>query len=231
MDESGLRLATWNIHKAVGLDGRRDIERIAKVIRQMTPDLIGLQEVDNRIDSEGDDIGRLEFLTGMKAVAGPTMLRDAGDFGNVLLTRLPVVDVERFDISVSRREPRGILIVHIDWLGERVQFAVTHLGLQPGERRTQVRQLIECLSRGDRSPLVLMGDFNEWLFWGRPMLWLHRHFGYFRTRATFPSYFPLLHLDHILSDPPERLRVKSVFKSELSRIASDHLPLSARLIK
>jgi len=208
-------------------DGRRDLARTSRVIREIGPDLIGLQEVDNHIDRGGSDLLRLQDLTSMDIVAGPTMLKSTGDYGNALLTRLPVLDVERHDISVHKREPRGILIVHLDWLGERLQVAVSHLGLRAGERRYQVRRLIDCLAEEGRQPLVLMGDFNEWLFWGRPLRWLHRHFGRFHSPASFPARWPLLRLDHILSDPPERLFSRRVYRSRLAREASDHLPLLA----
>ena len=226
--DNGLRLATWNIHMGIGLDGQRDLTRIAAVIGEMAPDLIGLQEVDNHIETHGDDHERLQQLTAMAVVAGPTMQRTTGDYGNALLTRLPVLDVERYDISVRQREPRGLLIAHLDWHGEPLQVAVAHLGLSPGERRHQVRRLIDCLSAEERTPLILMGDFNEWLFVGRPLRWLHRHFGRVRSPRTFPTRWPLFRLDHILVSPPERLRSYRVHNSPLARIASDHLPLVAR---
>jgi len=228
MTESQLLLATWNIHMGVGLDGRRDLLRIAEVIRQMGPDLIGLQEVDNHRVQGGDDLQQLGVLTGLEPLAGPTLQHAAGEYGNALLTRLPVLDVERHDISVLQREPRGVLIAHLDWLGERLQVAVTHFGLRAWERREQVQRLITCLSMTNRSPFILMGDFNEWFVWGRPRRWLQRHFHRIHSPATFPSRWPILGLDHILSDPPERLGRTRVFKGEQTRIASDHLPLTAR---
>jgi len=227
MNSSELRLATWNIHMGIGCDGQRDLARTAQVIREIAPDLIGLQEVDNHIDTGGNDLARLAALIGLQVVAGPTMQKTTGDYGNALLTRLPVLEVERFDLSVGKREPRGLLITHLDWGGERLQVAVTHLGLRPGERRSQVRCLIEYLSGNNRTPLLLMGDFNEWLFWGRPLRWLHRHFGRFRSPPSFPTRWPLFRLDHILAEPAGRLGPISAHNSALARAASDHLPLTA----
>jgi len=232
MNEPHLRLATWNIHMGIGLDGERNLQRTAQVIQQIQPDLIGLQEVDNHIHQSGNDLQTLKILTGMEVVVGPTMQRTTGDYGNALLTGLPILKVERHDISViKQREPRGLLVVHLDWHGERLQVAVTHLGLRAGERRAQVRRVIECLSAADRKPLILMGDFNEWFFWGRPRRWLQRHFRRSASPATFPSRWPLFSLDHILADPPERLQKKRVVKTSLARIASDHLPLTAVYIR
>lgn len=222
-----MRLATWNIHMGIGRDGRRDLERTAQVIRDMAPDLVGLQEVDNRTDKAGDDLARLRLLTSMTVIAGPTMLHPDGDYGNALLTRLPVLDIERHDLSVAGREPRGLLIVHVAVGDTRLQVAVTHLGLRPGERRRQVRRLIDHLSPEERRPLILMGDFNEWLFLGRPLRWLRRHFGPIGSPPTFPAGWPILCLDHILAHPADRLGAPRVFATPLSRAASDHLPLQA----
>ena len=222
-----LRLASWNIHMGVGRDGRRDMVRIAQVIRQIEPDIIGLQEVDNHNRSAVDDLLLLREETGLEAIAGPTMQKTSGDYGNALLTRLPVLEVERHDISFKQREPRGVLIVHLDWGGKRIQVAVTHFGLRPGERRFQVRRLMECLDSDNRQPLILMGDFNEWLFFGRPLRWLRDHFGHFRSPPCYPARFPLLRLDHIMADPRERLQQPAAFRSPSAKTASDHLPLTA----
>jgi endonuclease/exonuclease/phosphatase family metal-dependent hydrolase len=226
-DKRLLRLATWNIHMGVGRDGKRDLARTAQVIKQISPDLIGLQEVDNHIKPNGNDLETLEELTGMSAVAGPTMRRKTGDYGNALLTKLPILTIERHDLSVKKSEPRGLLIVHQDWFGEELTVAVTHLGLRPSERRIQVLRLIDCLSAENQKPLILMGDFNEWLFWGRPMLWLHNHFGSIQSPKTFPSRWPLFRLDHILANPPRCLSAKETFQTPLSRVSSDHLPVIA----
>jgi endonuclease/exonuclease/phosphatase family metal-dependent hydrolase len=224
--DHSLRLATWNIHRAVGTDGQRDLARTAAVIREISADVIALQEVDNRVCDEGDDLKELARMTGLQVIAGPTMQKASGDYGNVILTNLPIQRIARHAIGVPDREPRGILIVHLDWQGKPLHVANTHLGLLPAERRKQVRSLIEALANYP-PPLVLMGDFNEWLFWGRPLRWLRSHFGRIPSPATFPSRLPLLKLDHILCEPRQRLQSLTVDKSPLARDASDHLPLLA----
>jgi endonuclease/exonuclease/phosphatase family metal-dependent hydrolase len=222
-----LRVATWNIHMGRGSDGRRDLERIARVIRGLEVDCIGLQEVDNRREAGADDLTRLAAATGMQAVAGPTMTRPGGDYGNALLSRWPVTLVASHDLSVAGREPRGLLHAAVDWRRDVVEVAVTHLGLRPFERRRQVERLLELLP-GDRArPLLLLGDFNEWLLWGRPLRWLHRRFGRAPVPATFPSRWPLFRLDRILAAGPLRLQRVRAVNTELTRSASDHLPVVA----
>lgn len=229
MAEANLRLATWNIHMAIGRDGRRDLSRVVQVIRQLQVEVIGLQEVDNQIENDRDDLHTLAEQTGLEVIAGPTMQRTRGDYGNALLTRLPVGKVERYDLSYKQREPRGLLIVELDWQGSPLQVAVTHLGLRPAERREQVRRLCGQLAQQERKPLVLMGDFNEWFIWGRPLRWLRQRFGAIHSPATFPARWPFLQLDHVLVDPPESLVRKSVYRTNPARQASDHLPLVAEL--
>ena len=227
MSDQTLRLATWNIHMAVGSDGVCDLGRTAAVIRELNPHLIGLQEVANQSERKDSSLRALEERVEMRAIPGPTMQRDDGEYGNALLTRLPVLRVERYDLSVEPFEPRGLLIVHQEWRGETVQIAVTHLGLRAAERRIQVRRLLEYLAAEERRLLILMGDFNEWLNWGRPLRWLRRRFGHTRSPATFPARWPLFRLDRIFADPAAGLAAVASGESRLAGQASDHLPLVA----
>lgn len=90
-------MASYNIHQCMGMDRRRDAWRTATVIRDLDCDAIGLQGVDSRAGSHADSM-QLEYLaraTGMEALAGPTILRHDGDYGNALLTRRPVLAVRR----------------------------------------------------------------------------------------------------------------------------------------
>ena len=214
---------------AIGRDGRRDMSRIVRVIRKLQVEVLGLQEVDNQIEADRDDLQTLAEQTGFEVIAGPTMQHTRGDYGNALLTGLPVRKVERHDLSFKQREPRGLLIVELEWQGRPLHVAVTHLGLRPGERRQQVRQICHYLAEEQRNPLVLMGDFNEWFIWGRPLRWLQRRFGAIRSPATFPARWPLLQLDQVLVDPPQCLVQKSAYCEASAREASDHLPLVAEL--
>ncbi len=229
MTETGLTLASWNIHMGIGSDGNRDMARTCGVINSLGGDVIGLQEVDNHHSDGGNDLVLLADRTGLTVIPGPTMQNETGDYGNALLTRLPVARVIRHDISFGHYEPRGLLIADLRHGGGLIRVAVTHLGLRPAERRDQVRKLMERLPTADDVPLILMGDFNEWLFWGRPLRWLHRYFGRTSSPATFPARWPLLALDQILAQPPTLIRNRRVFRTAQARRASDHLPLLADL--
>ncbi len=213
------------------MDGREDLSRIAGVLRDLQPDIAGLQEVDNRY-ADRFNPPQLQFLaeeTGLTPLAGPTMVRADGDYGNALLTRLPVREVRSIDLSYPGREPRGGLDVDLQVSGGRLRVIATHLGLRPAERRFQVKRLMAAVETEPPAPLLLMGDLNEWFLFGRPLRWLRRHFGRTSAPATFPAFFPLLALDRIFVDPPQALAGLWRIHTREARAASDHLPLAARI--
>jgi len=97
------------------------------------------------------------------------------------------------------------------------------------ERRRQVARLLGLLRDHTDTPLVLLGDFNEW-FVGSPLLIrLHRRFGPMPALRTFPSRFPVFALDRIWVQPRASLLDVRVHRSPLALRASDHLPLTARV--
>jgi endonuclease/exonuclease/phosphatase family metal-dependent hydrolase len=224
-----ITLATYNIHACVGMDGRFDVDRVIRVLKEMDPDLIALQEVEHH-DIDGLDL--LEYLaaqTGMQPIAGPTLLREERGYGNALLTRLPVTKVFPVDLSLPGREPRGAIEAILDWQGLSLQIVATHLGLLPGERRHQTRRLLALLEAGQSDVAVLLGDLNEWLLWGRPLRWLHRQFTPVPALRTFPARFPVFALDRIWVHPHTCMQYLETHDTVTARIASDHLPLKAVL--
>lgn len=222
-----LTLATYNIHAGIGMDGRFRPERISEVLRELDADVIALQEMEHR-DVGGQDL--LDYLaaeSGYTSIAGPTLQRDSRHYGNALLTRLPVLSVNRIDLSWLQREPRGALDIVLDWYGLSLHVVATHLGLMPDERRHQLRHLLKRFD-GDAADIsVLMGDLNEWFLWGRIFRWLRAAFQPTPAYATFPSRWPLFALDRLWVRPSSRLVTLVVHQSKIARRASDHLPLKA----
>lgn len=223
-------VASYNIHRCVGMDGRRDAGRVTSVICDLDCDAIGLQEVDSRAGPHADSM-QLEYLArtaGMEAIAGPTILRHDGDYGNALLTRRPVLAVRRHDFSFATREPRGALDVDLDIVGRRVRVIVTHLGLRPAERRYQVKQLLSLLHLVEHGQIVVaLGDINEWLPIGRPLRWLHGILGKPPSQRTFPTWFPLFALDRVWVRPRHSLVNLGTHVRSPARVASDHYPVKA----
>ena len=113
-----------------------------------------------------------------------------------------MLDVRHVDLTVYRREPRGALDVDLDVDGAVVRVIVTHLGLLPGERRTQVRRLLDVLGRQPQpTSSILLGDINEWFAIGRPLRWLHARLGRTAAVPTFPAALPVFALDRIWVHP------------------------------
>jgi len=225
-----LTLATYNIHRCIGTDGRFEPERVAEVLKLLQADFIALQEVETRSDGGIDLLEQFSHATGMKEiVAGPTMYRSDSQYGNALLSRHPLERHETIDISYPEREPRGAISATALIDDCRIHLLATHLGLRPVERRDQVRLLLSELEKQKSDISILMGDLNEWFLWGRPLRWLHRHFTRTSAPATFPARFPLLSLDRIWVDPRSAIRSIRRVSNPTSRLASDHLPITATI--
>jgi len=225
-----LTIATYNIHACIGADGRFDPARIAAVLQELDADIIALQEVEHHSIDELDLLEYLAYQTGHEALAGPTLFRDTRHYGNALLTRLPLRSFKHIDLSFAGYEPRGAIEATFDVAGYELQVIATHLGLKPAERRWQVKQLLELKSLQEADISCLLGDVNEWLLWGRPLRWLHRHFSAQPQLPTFPARWPLFALDRIWVSPKRCQTQLSVHNTELTRQASDHLPLIAKII-
>jgi endonuclease/exonuclease/phosphatase family metal-dependent hydrolase len=227
-----LRIVSYNIHGCVGLDKRHAPSRIAAVIRDTQAPIVGLQEVDTH-SIEESSLDQLEYLakkTRMEAVAGPTLARRVGHYGNALLTRFPIRAVRRLDLSVPGREPRGAIDVDLEIPGGALlRVFVTHFGLKGFERREQLRVLLPLVREEPERPCVVLGDFNEWSRKGEVIRELDAVLEPSQAVPSFPSWWPILSLDRIWVRPRAAFRSARAFVSLGSRIASDHLPVVATL--
>jgi endonuclease/exonuclease/phosphatase family metal-dependent hydrolase len=216
-----LRIASYNVHGCCGADGKKDAQRIVKVIEELGSDTVGLQEVDYRLDYIAQKLG-------MHSIPGLTLLRHDGHFGNALVTRRKVLAVRRLGFTYSRREPRNALDVDLEVAGETVRVIVTHLGLWPAERRYQVKRILQMLKETPICERVLvLGDINEWLPLGRPLRWMNALFGRSPAERSFPSRWPLVALDRVWVRPRHALLALKAHRTPLAEIASDHLPVKA----
>lgn len=221
-------VATYNIHSAIGTDGRFAPERIGQVVKEMNADIVALQEVPLGGSDWPDVLRFLQVATAFHGVEGPTHCNPRRRFGNAVLSRYPIIASRSIDLSFGRCEPRGALDADIDCHGHPLRIIATHLGLRPGERRMQIKTLLEVFGT-NQMPMILMGDINEWLTWGRPLRMLERHFEAVPAPTTFPSRYPVFALDRIWISPRHRLVEVDVHATPLARLASDHLPLIARV--
>lgn len=223
-----LTVATYNIHGAVGSDGKFMPERIVDVLREMSADIVALQEVPLGGTRFPNVLKMLEEATGFAGVAGPTRRDLERRYGNAVLSRYPMRAKRAIDLSFRGREPRGAVDADVDCHGHPLRVVATHLGLQLAERRDQIRRLLQVFDT-ERMPVILMGDINEWFVWGRSLRWLVSHFQAVPAPATFPSRLPIFALDRIWIRPRHRLVHVEVHRTPLARVASDHLPLIAHI--
>jgi endonuclease/exonuclease/phosphatase family metal-dependent hydrolase len=161
-----LRVLTYNIHHGEGVDRRLDLPRIAAVIGGAEPDIVALQECDRGMTrSHGvDQPQRLAELTGMKAVFGPNIRLQGGDYGNALLTRFPILRRQNHLLpNVDEGEQRGVLEVELDCgEGRRLIVWATHLDHRtPDRERFESAQRIQSLAaEHGQAPMILAGDLN-----------------------------------------------------------------------
>jgi endonuclease/exonuclease/phosphatase family metal-dependent hydrolase len=213
------------------MDGRKDPKRIARVIRALGAQVVGLQEVESFHDKKTAQMEDLAHLTGFEAIPGPTIQRENDYYGNVLLVGggAAIRSIRRIDLSVVGFEPRGAIDALLEFESKKVRVVVTHLGLRAVERKYQIKKLLEVICHEESYPLVLLGDVNEWWPLSRRLHYIHRCLGKTSALPTFPSYLPCLSLDRIWVRPSRRLNSVRVYKSPLTRMASDHMPVVANV--
>lgn len=226
-----LKILSYNIHGGVGRGGKADAEAVVKVIRMADADVVALQEVEDEDEGDRSFLMALNTLGYASVLHGPTMRKKNAHYGNVLMTRHPVLEEDRIDLSYRKREPRGAIRARISVEGKGVEILTTHLGLGIRERRTQLGTLAEALPGWLGGPedgiRIGVGDFNEWIPGGRTRRLLHRLFGHSPRVATFPAGFPLIALDRIYVRPRAALVEIKTFREPPADRASDHLPLLA----
>ncbi len=229
-----IRIATYNIHKGRGMDGRIRIERILNVLRDIDADIVALQEVmvNTLGRSQADQAQFLADELGYSYHFAENRLHRLGWFGNMTLSRWPIQSAQRIDLSVAGRRPRGAL--RTDIRVDRMMLHVfnVHLGTAMRERAAQAKLIDERLLKmldisGYR---VVLGDFNDWNH-GLVTQTLRQEFNLTdlaqhlpRTRA-YPAILPLLHLDHVYLDQHLKIEKAQFHRTRRSLIASDHMPL------
>jgi endonuclease/exonuclease/phosphatase family metal-dependent hydrolase len=225
-----LSVATYNLHRCVGGDGRMDPARVARVLRQLDCDVLSLQEVDCATHGPGGvDQGALlaREVGGLHVVAAPLVRRGSVSTGNAILSRHAVKAVRQVDLSVHSREPRMALDVDLDVHGQRVRVVGTHFGLRGVERMAQVDRLLAALAEGDEALTVLLGDFNEWRARGHSLRSLAAAFPDEASGLTFPALWPVLPLDRVFLRRQGRISQSGPHATPEARRASDHLPFRA----
>jgi endonuclease/exonuclease/phosphatase family metal-dependent hydrolase len=225
-----LRVLTYNIRHGEGVDNRIDLERIARVIRHAEPDLVALQEVDNKCQRSGgiDQTGELARLTKMYGAFGKQIPYEGGEYGQAILSRFPLLNVEVHWLPGEPERERRIAFAAIVDLGTRkLLFASTHLHHSNLVFREQQTNALGDLFEAAEQPVILVGDFNaepgSRVLKAMESRWVNAT-AESTERLTFPSQIPNRQIDYVFSQPRGKFVAgKTTVIGEAE--ASDHRPL------
>lgn len=225
-----IKVATYNIRKAVGLDQRRNPERIISVLKEIDADIITLQEVDRRFGARVSalPLAMLEAETSWMPV--PLHFRPAaiGWHGNAILVRKGIEVRHSQPIEMPTLEPRGAVMAELSVAGHALRVIGVHLDLSGLWRRKQIRALLAAIDASPRyMPTVLMGDFNQWSDSGALNELAFHHHRLVQTPKSFHTSRPVARLDRIIVSHEVKVIAADSHVSPLSKQASDHLPLWA----
>ncbi len=226
-----LTFASYNIRKTVGLDRKRDPERILSVLHEIGADVVALQEADRRFGQRPTTLPR-QLLEEHHWQIAPVSLRplSIGWHGNALLVRRGIEILEAEPLALPTLEPRGAVRVDLAAGGQRLRVVGMHLDLSGLRRRHQVQAVLGQLGQcEDPCPTVLMGDLNEWSPRGGCLRAFDGGWQVLAPGRSFPSRQPVAQLDRIVASPDWRCEGQGVHHSALSARGSDHLPVWARL--
>ena len=226
-----LTFASYNIHKGVGLDRKRDPERILAVLREIDADVIALQEADRRFGERAAVLPRqvIEDYSPWKVVPAGGLPLSLGWHGNALLVRREIEIEDARPVPLPTLEPRGAICADLRVDGKAVRVVGMHLDLSGLRRRHQVEAICRHVAdaAGDH-PSVLMGDLNEWSQAGA-LRAFREPYRVLAPGRSFPARRPLAQLDRIVVTSDWQVEAAGVHHSALSAVGSDHLPVWARL--
>ena len=232
-----LRVMSYNIHHAEGLDGRLDVERIARVITDAGPDIVGLQEVDRGVErtQKRDLPAELARLTGMTVHFEKNIPHQGGQYGNAVLSKFPIKRAKNTHLkSFANGEQRGVQQLVLDVHGREVLFMNTHLDARrdPAEREHSAGELRTIVAAAGALPVIMVGDFNA--VPSAPSVvavaafltdaWTALYPD--QTGYTIPVRKPTRRIDYVWITPASLTPLKMWIPSTE---ASDHLPIVADL--
>ncbi|HET9229393.1 MAG TPA: endonuclease/exonuclease/phosphatase family protein [Thermoanaerobaculia bacterium] len=237
-----IKVLTYNIHRAIGVDRRFRPERIVRILQHYDADVVLLQEVDEGAprSRELNLAHELATVAGYPHFAlGHNVSLRKGRYGNATLSRFPILRERNIDLSVAQSWiRRGCQHTSLQVDGRPLEIFNLHLGLSARERQLQIELLSRSHEFGDvaeGTPMLVGGDFNDW----RSLLWptFTNGFGFSCATdsktgrrgaiATYPSFSPQGGLDRIYFRGPLKLLGVRRCRLQVSRVASDHLPVIA----
>ena len=226
-----LTIASYNIHKGIGSDGRLMPQRIFDVLDEIGADVALLQEADSRFGVRTSVLpARFLEARGWTAAQLGEQHKALGWHGNAVLVRGATRLTYSHRIILPSLEPRGAVLADVTYGNKALRLVGAHLDLSGLWRARQTRAIIDAVARAPGNPPELvMGDFNEWRTGGAALTALARQWREIALPASFPARLPLGRLDRVFVNPALSIADAQVHVTALSRVASDHLPLWVRL--
>lgn len=231
-----LRVLSYNIHHAEGVDRQLDVERIARVILSVNPDLVALQEVDQRVTrTRGiDQPAELARLTRLQVVFGGNIPLQGGHYGNAVLSRFPITRQQNHRLpNIGGSEQRGVLEVEIALPPDQqpLRLYATHLDFRPDDRERweSAEKINSLVTPHPAQPALLAGDLND-VPGSRTLTRFATQWSLANEKplATIPVEQPKQQIDFVLFRPQARWRVTEVRVLE-EAVASDHRAILAVL--
>jgi endonuclease/exonuclease/phosphatase family metal-dependent hydrolase len=253
MTSPTITVASYNMRKAIGIDRKRNPDRILHVLQEIDADVVALQEADKRMGGRGsavpheliDEHGlyrpvalKVRHRRTLERVPGGhhaerlmgLNTRNIGWHGNAMLVKPHVGVIDVHAIELPTLEPRGAILAEL-LIGDRpIRVVGMHLDLSGLWRRRQMRVILDLIARRpQKMPTVLMGDTNEWRVEAGCLKELNGSYRVAPTGPSFHSRRPIAALDRIIVDQSLCIEAAGVHASASARRASDHLPIWARL--
>ncbi|MBU8539828.1 endonuclease/exonuclease/phosphatase family protein [Falsiroseomonas tokyonensis] len=222
-----MRIATWNIHRGRPAFGRFRPDRILAVLAELRPDLIALQEAQHYLRRVTPMLPEAALAELGLVPLRPDPAQQGYRSNLVLVRRDTALLAPPRGLRLGGWEPRGAILADLDLGTGPFRLLAAHLSLGAATRRAQARLLLAAMH--PEWPSLLLGDLNEWRPQGSALGVLAAAMGPVNRLPTFPSFRPLLPLDHILARPAAGVAGLAVHDTPAARRASDHLPLVASL--
>ena len=225
-----IKVASYNIHKGIGLDRRRNPERVVEVLREIDADVIALQEADRRFGAKACVLPHhlLEEHSDWVPVDFGLRSLSMGWHGNVILVRKSAEILGCTAIHLPALEPRGAVMADVRLPGGTIRVLGMHLDLSGLWRRKQAAAILAHVAhRPERRPTVMMGDLNDWSAASGCLRDFGRDFAMADTGPSFHARAPIARLDRIMVSRDLTIQDCGVHASAAARKASDHLPIWA----
>jgi len=227
-----LKVASYNIRKAIGTDRLRRPDRILDVLNEVDADIVALQEADRRFGKRHSalPLDMIAAHSDYEPVPFETRPDSLGHHGNAILVRRGITALAHDILHLPALEPRGAVVADIRAKGQDIRIVGMHLDLSGFRRRQQVRSVLAQINdRAPNMPSILMGDLNEW---SRQGGCLGEFIGGHHDAHTGPSFHsqrPIVRLDRIFVSHDIKILSAGTHNSLKARRASDHLPVWAEL--